>query len=206
MGGSKTTRPRHTQGAREIIPLHLNLFSNNILVVLLLLWLLITQQINYKWQNKMLYYHHRDNKACYSCSSGPHQWLCIGVCRSRVVMFAAIRLWGPRFKPRPGQKFETRFLLHSHPGGGEGVSPMQGEAIRRRYIKPEYQSYPKAMMCLWQFDFNFLPLCPTFIWLTHTSAQLLRFRLKVLAIELGFYEHSSFYKILIRQPCYCVSG
>src|SRR6218665_107338 len=61
--------------------------------------------------------------------------------RSRVVTFAAIRLRGPGFKPRPGQKFEMRFLLHSHPSGGEGVSPVQGEAIRRRYIKPEYLSY-----------------------------------------------------------------
>src|SRR6218665_1803014 len=63
--------------------------------------------------------------------------------RSRVVTFAAIRLQGPGFKPRPGeQEFETRFLLHPHPSGGEGVSPVQGEAIRRRYIKPEYLSYP----------------------------------------------------------------
>jgi len=35
-----------------------------------------------------------------------------------------------------------RVLLHPHPSGGEDVSPVQGEAIRRRYIKPEYQSYP----------------------------------------------------------------
>src|SRR6218665_1626844 len=64
----------------------------------------------------------------------------VGVRSSRVVTFAAIRLRGPGFKPRPGQKFETRLLLHSHPSGGEGVSPVQGEAIRRRYIKPEYLS------------------------------------------------------------------
>ena len=60
--------------------------------------------------------------------------------RSRVVMFAAIRLRGSGFKHRTGQKFETRFLLHLHPSGGEGVSHVQGEAIRRRYIKPEYLS------------------------------------------------------------------
>ena len=58
-----------------------------------------------------------------------------GVRRSRVVTFAAIRLLGPWFKPRPGQKFETRFLLHSHPSGGEGVPPVQGEIIRRRYMR-----------------------------------------------------------------------
>src|SRR6218665_3598685 len=76
----------------------------------------------------------------------------MGVHRSRVVMFAAIRLRGPGFKPRPGQKFETRFLLHSHPSGGEGVSPVQGEAIRCRYIKPEYLSYPIVL-------FTFLSFC-----------------------------------------------
>ena len=65
-----------------------------------------------------------------------------GVRRSRVVTFAAIRLRGPGFKPRPGQKFETRFLLHSHHSGGEGVSPVQGEAIRRCYIKLEYLFSP----------------------------------------------------------------
>src|SRR6218665_1555407 len=59
-----------------------------------------------------------------------------------MVTFAATRLRGSGFKPRPGQKFETRFLLHSHPSGGEGVSSVQGEAIRRRYIKAEYFSYP----------------------------------------------------------------
>ena len=63
-----------------------------------------------------------------------------GVRCSRVVTFAAIRLRGPGFKPRPGQKFETRFLLHSHPSGGEGMSPVQGEAKGRHYIKPEYLS------------------------------------------------------------------
>ena len=67
-----------------------------------------------------------------------------GVRRSRVVTFAAIRLWGPEFKSRPEQKFKTAFLLHSHPSGGEGVSPVQGEAIRRRYIKPDYVSYPRS--------------------------------------------------------------
>ena len=45
----------------------------------------------------------------------------VGVRCSRVVTFAAIRLRGPGFKPRPGQKFETRLLLHSYPSGGEGV-------------------------------------------------------------------------------------
>ena len=63
--------------------------------------------------------------------------------RSRVVTFTAIRLGGPGFKRRPGQKFETRFLLHSHPNGGEGMSLVQGEAIRLRYIKLEY-------LYLWQ--------------------------------------------------------
>jgi len=43
----------------------------------------------------------------------------VGVRRNRVVTFEAIRL--------RGQKCEARFLLHSHPSGGEGVSPVQGE-------------------------------------------------------------------------------
>ena len=38
-----------------------------------------------------------------------------GVFGSLVVMFAAIRLPGPRFKPRPGQKFGSRFMLPAHP-------------------------------------------------------------------------------------------
>src|SRR6218665_134515 len=36
-------------------------------------------------------------------------------CSSLLVMFAAIRLPGSRFKPWPGQKFGLRFLFHAHP-------------------------------------------------------------------------------------------
>ena len=43
-----------------------------------------------------------------------------GCRRSRVVTFTAIRLRGPGFK--------WKFLFQVHPSGGEGVSPMQGEA------------------------------------------------------------------------------
>src|SRR6218665_1734788 len=39
----------------------------------------------------------------------------MGVRPSLMVTFAAIRLRGPTFKPRPGQKLEPRFLLHAHP-------------------------------------------------------------------------------------------
>ena len=42
-----------------------------------------------------------------------------GCRRSRVVTFTAIRLRGPGFNPN---------LLQAHPSGGEGVSPVQGEA------------------------------------------------------------------------------
>ena len=38
----------------------------------------------------------------------------LGVRLSLVVTFPAIRLQGPWFKPRPGQKFETRFLGPQH--------------------------------------------------------------------------------------------
>ena len=37
------------------------------------------------------------------------------MCGSLVVTFATIRLPGPRFKPRPGKKFGSRFLLLTHP-------------------------------------------------------------------------------------------
>jgi len=41
--------------------------------------------------------------------------LSFGVHHSQVVTFTTIRLRGLGLKPWPGQKFETRFLLHSHP-------------------------------------------------------------------------------------------
>src|SRR6218665_645201 len=57
---------------------------------------------------------------------------------SLVVTFAAIKLQGPRFKPRPRQKFETRFLLHVHPCSASGTttlctnaSPKSGNSPKR---------------------------------------------------------------------------
>ena len=50
------------------------------------------------------------------------QYNTMGVRRSLVVTFAAIRLQGPRFKPRPGQKFETRFLFPAHPCSATGTT------------------------------------------------------------------------------------
>src|SRR6218665_4010358 len=57
----------------------------------------------------------------------------MGVRRSRLVTFAPLdcEIMGST-QARPGQKVEARFLLHSHPDGGEGVSTVQGEATRRR--------------------------------------------------------------------------
>ena len=43
--------------------------------------------------------------------SKPHLVAYIQVRRSQVVTFAAIRLRGPVFKPRPGQKFEKEFCF-----------------------------------------------------------------------------------------------
>ena len=43
--------------------------------------------------------------------------------------------------PAGGDIWKWKFLLQSHPSGGKGVSPVQGEAVRRRYIYPEYLSY-----------------------------------------------------------------
>ena len=50
-------------------------------------------------------------------------------CRhSRVVTFTAIRLQGPGFKPRPGQKFENEnFCFRRIPAVVKQL-PMQGEA------------------------------------------------------------------------------
>src|SRR6218665_115753 len=81
------------------------------------------------------------NLAAFTYASKASCMLIWGVCRSRVATFAVIRLRGPGFKPQPGEKFETRFLLHSHLSGGEDVPPVQGEVIRSRYIKP-ILSYP----------------------------------------------------------------
>ena len=61
----------------------------------------------------------------------------MGVRRSLVVTIMAIRLQGPRFKPRPGQKFETRFMLHAHPCSGttpssNRASPKPGNWQKKR--------------------------------------------------------------------------
>ena len=66
----------------------------------------------------------------------------VTLCRVRsslVVPFAAITLQGSRFKPRPGQKSETRFLLHVHPCSASGTTtsdtiaiPKPGNSPKRR--------------------------------------------------------------------------
>src|SRR6218665_1395642 len=57
--------------------------------------------------------------------------------RSRVVTFAAIRLQGLRFKPRPGQKFETRFLLYAH------LCSASGTTISGTRASPKHGNSPK---------------------------------------------------------------
>ena len=84
----------------------------------------------------------------------------MSVCLSVRLLCLSIRLLGPGFEPRLGQKFETRFPLHSHPSGGEGVSPVQGEAIRRRYIKTE-NSILFCFVYLSVFPAVCLYVCPT---------------------------------------------
>jgi len=60
----------------------------------------------------------------------------VGVRRSRVVTFTAII--DCEIRGSVGAEiWKRKFLLHSHSSGGEGVSSVQGEVIRRRYIKPE---------------------------------------------------------------------
>ena len=68
--------------------------------------------------------------------------LFIGMRCNLVVTFAAIRLQGPRFKPRPGQKFETRFLLHVHscsPLGPQHRVPEPGDGLSNTGESPENQ-------------------------------------------------------------------
>src|SRR6218665_68164 len=65
----------------------------------------------------------------------------LSVCGVRgvlVVTLAAIRQQGPRFKLRPRQKFETRFLLHAHLCSASGTtmsgtraSPKPGNSPRK---------------------------------------------------------------------------
>ena len=69
------------------------------------------------------------------CSCGSFEE---GVHCSLVVTFVAIRLQGLRLKSRPGQKFETRFLLHAHPCSASGTttlgtraSPKPGNSPRK---------------------------------------------------------------------------
>ena len=78
-----------------------------------------------------------------------NEWM--GVRLSQVVTFVVIRLRSPGIKPRPGKKFETRFLLHSH------FAPQRWwrRVIRAEwghktplYIKPEYLSYPNKSQSL----------------------------------------------------------
>src|SRR6218665_1855696 len=62
---------------------------------------------------------------------------------SLVVTFVAIRMQGLRFKPRTGQKFETRFLLHAHPCSASGIttsgtraSPKPGNSLKKVKGRP----------------------------------------------------------------------
>src|SRR6218665_3864716 len=48
-----------------------------------------------------------------------------------MVTFVAVRLQCPRFKPRPGQKFEMRFLLHAHPDPLLGPRNQVSEQVPR---------------------------------------------------------------------------
>ena len=60
---------------------------------------------------------------------------------SLVVTFAAIRLQGPRFKFRPRQKLETRFLLHVHPCSSSGTTTSGTRA------SPKPGNSPKTWVC-----------------------------------------------------------
>src|SRR6218665_543923 len=65
-----------------------------------------------------------------------------GCRRSRVVTFTAIRLRGPGFKPRPGQKFENENVCFRRtPAVVMACHPCRLRLIknlRRRYVKPDF--------------------------------------------------------------------
>src|SRR6218665_3739585 len=72
----------------------------------------------------------------------------VGWCRSRVVMFTAIRLRGPGFKPRPGQKFENEnFCFRRTPAVVNACHPCRVRPIKTPlyktlyWLKPDYLSY-----------------------------------------------------------------
>ena len=51
-----------------------------------------------------------------------------GCRRSRGVTFTAVRLWGPGSNPGQGRNLKTKISASGAPQGGEGMSPVQGEA------------------------------------------------------------------------------
>src|SRR6218665_1447094 len=95
-----------------------------------------------------------------------------------MVTFAAIRLQGQRFKPRPGQKFETKFLLCARlcsasgtTASGTRASPKPGNSTKGKAMdtntgeSPNTSASPNrgsegtptgAEMDGWTIDYNIL--------------------------------------------------
>ena len=72
----------------------------------------------------------------------------LGVRRSRVVTFATIDCEVRGSNQGLGRNLKTRFLLYSHPCGGEGMSPVQGETIRcceRFWVVPLEEALYKCL-------------------------------------------------------------
>ena len=63
--------------------------------------------------------------------------------RSRVVTFTAIRLRGPGFKPRPGQRFENEnFCFRRTPSVVKACHPCRVRLIKTPLYKTDFLSYP----------------------------------------------------------------
>ena len=73
----------------------------------------------------------------------------LGWRRSRVVTFTAIRLRGPAFKPRPGQKFENKnFCFRRTPAVVKACHPCRVRQIKTPLYKTWIPTYPAATHCI----------------------------------------------------------
>ena len=71
-----------------------------------------------------------------------------GVVRSRVVMFTAIRLQGPEFNPRPGQKFENEnFCFRRTPAVVKTFHPCRVRPIKTPLYKTLLPILLKVIHC-----------------------------------------------------------
>ena len=84
--------------------------------------------------------HKLDLHTYQSVLKSPWIYFIMGWRHSWVVTFMAIRLRGPGFKPRPENK---NFCFRRTPAVVKACHRAGWGQLRRRYIKPEYLSYPR---------------------------------------------------------------